>query len=137
MIALESAAEMNGSDVPSSITSWGLDGALPGAASALFPAVSPKGNVGISSSPFVGLAASHWGVAKGVEGAVAGAGSGAGVPVAGGVGVAGGVHPVMGGASAGLACTIFSRFSRTLKLKRRRLGFPRRPPSGGSGGVAG
>ena len=38
---------------------------------------------------------------------------------------AGGCHPV-GGRGSLLVCTIFSRFSRTLKLKRRRFGFPRR-----------
>ncbi|HEV2012823.1 MAG TPA: hypothetical protein VGR77_02920 [Candidatus Dormibacteraeota bacterium] len=53
---------------------------------------------------------------------------------AGGVAAAtGGVHPVGGAGSAAFGCTIFSRFSSTLKLKRRRFGFPRRPPSGAAG----
>ena len=49
---------------------------------------------------------------------------------------AGGCHPV-GGRGSLLACTIFSRFSRTLKLKRRRFGFPRRLASCVAGSGAG
>src|SRR5207237_919490 len=40
---------------------------------------------------------------------------------------AGGVQPV-GGSGSTFCWTIFSRLSRTLKLNRRRFGFPRRPP---------
>jgi hypothetical protein len=67
-------------------------------------------------------------------------GDGAGVDAlgTGGLDVAGG--PAKGGAagwadpagSAGFGCTIFSRFSSTLKLNRRRFGLPRRPPSDAS-----
>ena len=70
----------------------------------------------------------------------AAAGDTGGVQVAGDP-ATGGVHVGVAGVGAGsavFACTIFSRFSRTLKLKRRRFGFPRRPASSADGsGAAG
>src|ERR1700730_1912683 len=63
--------------------------------------------------------------------------TGGAVAADGAAGATGGVHPVGGSGSAVLDCTIFSRFSRTLKLKRRRFGFPRRPPSPPDGSAAG
>ena len=67
-----------------------------------------------------------------------GGGGDTGVVVTGGVtepplAGAGGVQPVAGAGST-FCWTIFSRFSKTLKLNRRRFGFPRRPASweGGS-----
>ena len=44
---------------------------------------------------------------------------------------------MVGAGSGVFDCTIFSRFSRTLKLKRRRFGFPRRPASSAGGSGAG
>ena len=62
-----------------------------------------------------------------------GGGGDTGIVVTGGViepplAGAGGVQPVAGAGST-FCWTIFSRFSKTLKLNRRRFGFPRRPAS--------
>src|ERR1700693_253012 len=102
----------------------------------------PKGNGSEGASPagsLTGLMASADGAGCGRTlnsgGAPTGGtvGGGAGW---GGVAPAGGCHPV-GGRGSLLVCTIFSRFSRTLKLKRRRFGFPRRPASCAAGSGAG
>src|SRR5207302_383922 len=97
-----------------------------------------NGNDGASTgSSLTGLTACTGGTGGGTifsSGAAPNGGTGEGL-AAGVVGApAGGCHPI-GGRGSLLVCTIFSRFSRTLKLKRRRFGLPRRPASsaGGSG----
>src|SRR5205823_11853324 len=103
---------------------------------------APNGRESDSSS-FAGSCSTRAVVSAATAGGCHGApdagagGGGTGAAVTGGatgppVGGAGGVQPV-GGAGSIFCWTIFSRFSSTLKLNRRRLGFPRRPPSWAGG----